>query len=143
MRRASLTRFAATLPLAGAVVVLVAGCGSSASFKNKPRPATPIVVTAAITRSGVTVSPTHFGAGLIQLDIANLTGRSEQLTLRAPGSTQPISQTGPINPQDTAEIRANLAEGSYSVSASDAGLKAATLAVSAARPSSQNQLLQP
>lgn len=143
MRRASLTRFVATLPLAGAVVVALGGCGSTGKFENKPRAAAPIVVTAAITRSGVTVSPAHFGAGLVQLEIANLTGSSQQLTLRAPGSAQPIGQTGPINPQDTAQISADLAEGSYSVSASTGNLKSATLAVSAPRPSSQNQLLQP
>ncbi len=129
--------------LAGFAAVVLAGCGSSGTFANRPRPPAPIIVTAAITHNGVTVSPASFGAGLIQLDIANLTQSSQQLTLRAPGSSQPISQTGPINPQDTAEIRANLAQGTYSVAVSDSKVKSATLAVGAARPSSQNQLLQP
>jgi hypothetical protein len=91
----------------------------------------------------VTVSPNHFGAGIVQLDVANLTGRSQQLTLQSVGSPSFQQQTGPINPQDTAELKANLATGQYSIAVTDPSVKAATLAVGAPRPSSQNQLLQP
>jgi hypothetical protein len=138
-----LTRSAITLLLGGGVLVAIAGCGSGTTFANHPRPPAPIVVSAAITRSGVTVSPNHFGAGIVQLDVANLTGRSQQLTLQSVGSPSFQQQTGPINPQDTAELKANLATGQYSIAVTDPSVKAATLAVGAPRPSSQNQLLQP
>ena len=59
------------------------GCGSSGSYKNAPRPPSPIVITAAIVPHQVSVSPRRFGAGPITLIVTNETSASQQLTLRS------------------------------------------------------------
>jgi hypothetical protein len=142
MRRASLKPTLATLLSGALLVTFASGCGSTKTFRNDPRPAAPIVVTAAITPAGVTVSPSHFGAGLVQFVVANLTSASQQLTVQSTAKSFQ-QQTGPINPQDTAELKADLGQGVYLISTSTPGLKAATLAVGKPRPTSNDQLLQP
>lgn len=142
--RASLPR--ALVALTGCVAVL-AGCGSTSSYRNDPRPPAPIVITGAIVGNRVTLSPARFGAGPIELVIANLTGSSQQVTVETNnlGTDQPgiSQQTAPINPQDTADLKLTLTPGTYSVHTQGDAIKAATLSVGASRPSSQNQLLQP
>jgi hypothetical protein len=132
--------------LGGLLALFVAGCGSGKNYANNPRPPVPIVVAAAISPNGVSVSPSRFGAGLIQLVVTNLTSSSQQLTLESrTGGGKPAfsQQTGPINPQDTASLSANLVTGDYAVRVADRKVKAALVTVGAPRPSSQNQLLQP
>ncbi len=136
----------AALLLAGSAALAVAGCGDDDDYANTPRPAAPIVVTAAITGDGVTVSPAKFGAGPISVIVSNQTETSQQVTLETadtstgPGLTQ---STGPINPRDTATLRADVAEGEYELSVAAGAIKAAKISVGAARPSAQNELLQP
>jgi hypothetical protein len=124
----------------------VAGCGGDEDgYANDPRPPSPVAVTAAITDRGVTVSPERLGAGPVNLTVANLTDQAHELTLETDeigGTGGGIRQTtGPINPGDTAQLRADLASGSYEVSI--AGERPASLRVGARRPSAQDQLLQP
>jgi hypothetical protein len=98
----------------GSLALFVAGCGTGKNYANNPRPPVPIVVAAAISPNGVSVSPSRFGAGLIQLVVTNLTNSSQQLTLEsrdAGGRPAFSQQTGPINPQDTASLSANLVTG--------------------------------
>ena len=132
---------------AGCVAVgAVAGCGASNNdYKNNPRPATPIVVTAAINRNEVALSPKRIGAGPISLIIANETGAAQQVTLESEGlDTKGTKQeTGPINPAETATLKANIKQGTYSVHVDGDAIKAARLHVGAERPSAQNDLLQP
>jgi hypothetical protein len=125
--------------------MLVAGCGSSTDYKNEPRPAAPIVVTASISKKAVSVSPKKFGAGPITLIVTNQTSASQQLTLEIDsGSAGFKGRTGPINPRDTGQLNANLkAPGTYSVHVDGGAIKAARLTVGNARPSAQNDLLQP
>lgn len=130
-----------------ALLVCLAGCGGGKRYANNPRPPAPIVITAAIVGHKVSVSPTNFGAGPIELIVTNQTGTSQQLTLETnelggsnPGLRQ---QTGPINPQDTASLKATVRKGTYSVHVENAGIRPATLQVGAARASAQNELLQP
>lgn len=132
--------------LAAVALLTAAGCGDDEDYPNENRPPAPIVVTAAITKSGVSVSPEKFGAGPISLIVTNQTGTSQQVTLETddtasgPGITQ---STGPINPRDTATLKADVPEGSYRVSVGGDSIEAATLEVGAERPSAQNELLQP
>jgi hypothetical protein len=121
----------------------LAGCGGGAKFADQPRPAAPIVVAAAITPTGVSLSPDHFGAGLVQVIVTNLTPSSQQLVLQSAGSGAFQQQTAPINPKETAQLKARLGAGRYTVSVKNAAVKGARLAVGAERPGSQNQLLLP
>ncbi|MEA2299352.1 MAG: hypothetical protein QOF77_2288 [Solirubrobacteraceae bacterium] len=125
------------------LAVVLSGCGGGSRYANAPSPPTPTLVAAAITASGVSLSPDHFGAGLVQLVVTNLTASSQQLTVRSTEGRTFAQQTAPINPADTAELKAELGAGRYTVSVMDAGVKAARLAVAARRPSSSNGRLLP
>jgi hypothetical protein len=133
-----------------AAAVLVVGCGAQSGYKNNPRPPSPITITAAISGQRVEVSPRRFGAGPITLVVTNQTRRLHDLVLESasqPGSGRtglPEQHTGPINPQGTASLKADLREGSYTVRVrSGKTIRPARLVVGHQRPSAQNQLLQP
>ena len=133
-----------------ATALLVAGCGTQSDYKNNPRPPSPITITAAISGGRVEVSPRHFGAGPITLVVTNQTGRLRDLVLESasqPGSGKtglPAQHTGPINPQGTASLKADLQQGRYTVSVrAGHAIRPARLVVGRKRPSAQNQLLQP
>jgi len=132
---------------AAVAVVAVAGCGSSGSYKNEPRPPAPLVITAAILPDKVSVSPAHFGAGPVSLVVANETDASQQIKIvrSVNGQTQdlPPDQTGPINPHDTASLKADIDPGDYIVKVVATGIKPAKVSVGPKRASAQNQLLQP
>ena len=136
-----------TASAAGAVV-LFAGCGgSTADYANEPRPPEPIVISASINDDRVSVSPRRFGAGPITLIVTNQTQSAQELTLETDeigGSAPGIEQnSGPINPGDTASLKADLAKGTYSVAVDGDGIAAAALRVGKPRESAQNELLQP
>jgi hypothetical protein len=136
-----------TVLFAGATTLAVAGCGSEDSYENRPRPPAPITVTASISDDRVSVSPTRFGAGPVTLVVTNQTERSRDLVLESdePGGSQAgiRQQTGPINPQGTASLKADLREGSYVVRVRSDGIDAAEVTVGSKRESAQNELLQP
>jgi hypothetical protein len=133
--------------VAGLLAVLgVTACGSNTKdYANNPRPASPIVVTAAINGDAVALSPKKIGAGPISLIIANETQAAQQVTLESEGLDKKglKQETAPINPAETATLKADIAEGSYTVHVAGDGIKAARLQVGAKRPSAQNDLLQP
>jgi hypothetical protein len=123
---------------------MLAGCGGSSDYKNEPRPASPIVVTASISKDAVSVSPKKFGAGPITLIVTNQTRASQQLTLEInSGAAGFKGRTGPINPRDTGQLKADLGAGTYSVHVDGSAIRAARLTVGKKRPSAQNDLLQP
>jgi hypothetical protein len=128
--------------------LLVAGCGSSSDYANNPRPPSPITITAAISGKRVEVSPRRFGAGPITLVVTNQTGRSRDLVLETDtggGSGQAgiRQRTGPINPQGTASLKADLRQGHYTIRVRSGTIQPASLVVGRQRASAQNQLLQP
>ncbi|HEX8101174.1 MAG TPA: hypothetical protein VF533_01040 [Solirubrobacteraceae bacterium] len=140
------TRAAACLATA---TVLIAGCGGDDDYANKPRPPAPINVTASITDEKVSVSPRRFGAGPIVLIIANQSGQSQEVSLETdepagatskPGIRQ---KTSPVNPRGTAELKVDVAEGTYKVSVSGGDVRPATMDVGEPRETAQNELLQP
>jgi hypothetical protein len=122
-----------SLVLAGAL----GACGGGAKYANDPSPADSIPIGAAITDAGVNLSPDHLGAGLVKLVVTNLTDSSQQLIVRNGSFRQ---ETAPINPQDTAQLKADLGPGSYTVAVEDGHVPAAKLAVGAPRPAVRNQL---
>lgn len=131
------------LALASVVALAVAGCGNQADFANKPRPASPIVVGAAISDRGVSLTPTRIGAGLIMLVVANQSASSHELSVTPQRGGAPLVSSGPINPQDTATVLLSLAQGTYRVHAASDGGPTANLVVGPPRPSAQNRLLLP
>jgi hypothetical protein len=124
---------------------VIAGCGNEEKFDNKERPPSPIVITAAITPDSVSVSPRHFGAGPITLVVTNQTEKSQRLTLarQVNGQKQADGETGPINPHDTASLKADVDPGDYTVSVEGDAIKPASLSVGQERKSAQNDLLEP
>jgi len=135
---------AQVVPCLAVVAATVAGCGGGSDYKNEPRPAAPIVVTASISKDAVSVSPRKFGAGPVTLIVTNQTSASQQLTLEInSGQAGFKGRTGPINPRDTGQLKADLGEGTYSVHVDGNAIKAARLSVGSKRPSAQNDLLQP
>ena len=137
-------RTAQVVPCIALATALVAGCGSDTSYKNEPRPPSPIVVTASINKNAVAVSPKHFGAGPITLIVTNQTGASQQVTVEINnGQAGFKGRTGPINPRDTGQLKGNLGRGTYSVHVDGGGIRPARLTVGRERPSAQNDLLQP
>lgn len=128
--------------------VAIAGCGSDSDYKNTDRPPAPIVITAFIAKDKVSVSPTKFGAGPIQLKVVNSTDRSQSVTLETadkPGSDAAgVRQVaGPINPNDNATLSADVHEGTYSVHVGGDDIRGATLDVGTTRATSQQDLMLP
>jgi hypothetical protein len=138
-------RTAHVVPCLALASVMVAGCGSSSNYRNQDRPPSPIVITASINKNAVSVSPKRFGAGPITLIVTNQTSASQRVTVEINnGQAGFKGQTGPINPQDTAELKADLnTQGTYSVHTDGGSIRPARLTVGAKRPSAQNDLLQP
>lgn len=142
----------AGLAAAVCAALALAGCGGEDDYANEPRPPAPIVVTATITPDGVAVSPSEFGAGPVNLIVANQTEASQQVTFEAverfaesdePGRAALSQTTGPINPRDTATLKVDLVRGTYALRAGQGTIDAAEITVGASRPSAQNELLQP
>jgi hypothetical protein len=135
---------------AGVAVVLglaIGGCGGDDEFANDERAPAPITLSASITASNITVSPSRLGAGAIELITSNLTSKSQQVTLRSEKLShggEPLEQrSGPINPGDTASLTADLAQGTYRLSTRSTAIAPATIRVGPPRPSAKDELLQP
>ena len=128
----------------------LSACGSSHNdSQNAERPPTPIVISAAISDQRVSVSPKRFGAGPITLLISNQSNATQQVTLETtdtPGADQPGAtavKTGPINPSETASVKAVVQEGVYALHTAGGDVTPVTLTIGPERPSAQNDLLQP
>ncbi len=127
-----------------AATLVAAGCGASDDYKNEPRPPAPILVTAYISDEGVSVSPAKFGAGPVNLVITNQSAAAQTVTFESDGSDAGFTQqAGPINPRDTATLKADIPEGAAVVKVDGDAIKAAKITVGAERASAQNDLLQP
>ena len=134
--------------LCGLAAALLAGCGSQSDYKNRPRPPSPITITASVNDGRIEVSPKRFGAGPITLVVTNQTDRARDLVLETntsadSGQAGLRQKTGPINPQGTASLKANLRQGHYTVRVRGGEIRPASIVVGHERESAQNQLLQP
>ncbi|MGZ4267710.1 MAG: hypothetical protein ACXVSX_00695 [Solirubrobacteraceae bacterium] len=142
-RTAAFAALGVTVALAGV------GCGGGGSdYKNNPRPASPIIITASVSDKSVSVSPRRFGAGPISVIVTNQTSAAQKVTLETdtgPTSSSPgiKQETAPISPQDTATLKLDVKPGRYSVHVDGGSIRAAILRVGKPRASAQNDLLQP
>jgi len=127
----------------------VSGCGGTSQGATQPRPPAPVNLTVYIDNGRVSVSPATVGAGPVAFIITNQANHAESLAILSAGSAgQPLANTGPINPQATAQVTVEFSTpGRYSLATGgDAGgpsIRAASLLIGKPRPSSDNQLLQP
>ena len=143
------SRRAATAALGITAALGAVGCGGGgSSYKNTPRPAPPIVITASVSDNGVSVSPRRFGAGPISVIVTNQTKAAQKVTLEtdsgATSSSPGLKQeTAPISPQDTATLKLDVKPGRYRMHVAGGSIRPATLRVGRARSSAQNDLLQP
>jgi hypothetical protein len=133
------TRHALFAVLAVSAALTLGACGSS-DFVNDPRPAASIVVAARVAPGQVQVSPDRFGAGPVTFTIVNLSDSPVRFTLSGPKD----AATPPIQPGDPENLKLNLPQGSYEVTAGQhVNAQSTTVEVGPERKSSQNQLLQP
>jgi hypothetical protein len=134
-----------------------ASCGGGSNFANDPRPPVPVNLTVYINNARISLSPRSVGAGPIVFIVTNQADTSESLAVVRKGRTSiadALADTGPINPQATAQVTVNFKPGDYTVSTSTAGgteahratarpLRGASLHIGPPRPSASDQLLQP
>jgi hypothetical protein len=129
------------------VACVLAGCGGSGEdYANKPRPASPINVTAAISTEKISLSPKSFGAGPAVFIISNQSGSEQVVTLQTEelGGSQPglKASSDPIAPRGTGTLKVDVREGTYELSVRK-GLPPVTLEVGGERKSAQDTLLTP
>jgi len=138
--------------LASAAFALT-GCGDDSDYDNELRPPSPINITAAIGESAISVSPASLGAGPVVIMVSNQSDASQVATLEVndlksnPGKKKTAGlrqSTGPINPQDTAQIKVVVeADTTYTLKTDDDGIEPGQLKVGDERTSSQNDVLTP
>lgn len=141
-----------TIAMLAGTALAASACGSTARGTTTPRPPAPVNLTVFIDNSRVSVSPMTVGAGPVAFIITNQASQTESLAILRAGASagQALANTGPINPQGTAQVTVNFSSpGSYSVATGggDAGsgssIRAALIHIGAKRGNSNNQLLQP
>jgi hypothetical protein len=137
------------LTLALVVLLALVGCGEDdpVEYGNKPRPPSPINVTAAIDPDRVRVSPRTFGSGPVVIIISNQSGAPQTVTFETDeigGESGGIRRsTQEIAARSTGQLKVDPPEGGYRLSASSDDIRPAELEVGARRRSAQNELLQP
>jgi hypothetical protein len=143
-----------TIGLLAVGAVALAGCGSSKQFANLPRPPTPVDLTVYINDARVSVSPSSVGAGPVNFIVTNQSAKTQTLSIQNSTSGKALADTGPINPQGTAEVTVDFDPGDYSVATGPTGKTDAALAqpttihpaalhIGRERPNADNVLLQP
>jgi hypothetical protein len=140
-----------TIGMLTASVLAVSACGASSKGATTPRPPAPVDLTVYIDNSRVSVSPAAVGAGPVAFIITNQASQAESLAVLPSGSAagQALANTGPINPQATAQITVNFTSpGTYSLSTdggdgSNTSIRAASVHIGKPRANGNGQLLQP
>ena len=136
-RRARRAAFAA---LGGLAALPLAACGGEEDYKNDPRAAASIQVAARVDAKQVVVSPNRFGAGLVNLTVANFSDSPITFTLSGPKE----ATTDEIPPDAPGDLKVELPEGSYEASAGEgSSAQPETVLVGPERPSSRDELLEP
>lgn len=125
------------MPLAVLAALGIAACGAD-DFKNDPRPAAPIQLSALIAGDGVRVAPAEAGAGVATITISNQTPDPARLVIEGPTDRS----SNEIVPHGTGALKVTLKEGDYTVSDGEGG-RESKLTVGPDRNSSQNDLLLP
>jgi hypothetical protein len=121
------------------VLVVLGGCGRD-DFKNDPKPAVPLDATIEVSDKKIDISPTAFGAGLVNFIVANNSGKEAALKIDGP-----VDETSsPIPSNGNGVLKVNMEKGHYklSIEGSD-GITPAEIQVGAEREPSNNDLLLP
>lgn len=127
-----------------APALALGGCSLGAtSYANRDRPPAPVMLSGAIHASRVQLTRDSVGAGPIQIIVANLTDRSRELTFQTAGRGPGIRTTASVGPNGTVQMQVSPRPGRYELSVRGRAVEPATLRVGAARPSAQNDLMQP
>ncbi len=140
-----------TIGMLAVSALAVSACGASSQGATTPRAPAPVNLTVYIDNSRVSVAPTIVGAGEITFIITNQASQAESLAVMRAGTAagQPLANTGPINPQATAQVTVSFpSPGAYSLSTGGDGgggstIRAASFTVGKARANSNDALLQP
>jgi hypothetical protein len=145
-----------TIGILAAGTLAFTGCGNSTTFANKPRPPVPVDLTVYVNNVRVSVSPSSVGAGPVIFIVTNQSTQAQRLTIVPAGAsaTQPLADTGPINPQATTQVTVDFQPGDYTVTTGGSGGTDATIAtatpiqpaalhIGQPRPNSNSVLLQP
>jgi hypothetical protein len=131
-------RLAALGALSMLVAIALGACGAQ-SFKNDPRPAAQIEVSAKVDSHHVLLSPNTFGAGIVNFTVANLSGAP--ISFKVSGPTE--GTTTEIQPGAPDYLKMDLKEGTYQATVGKSKIRPATIKVGPKRSSSQNKLLLP
>lgn len=127
--------------------LVLAGCAGEDSYQNARRPPAPINVTVAVDEGTIRVTPPSFGAGPVVLVVANESGTAQQLTFETDeigGPTGGIRRsTRRIADGATATLQVDPRPGRYRLGTGSDAVRAATVEVTASRPSAQDALLLP
>ena len=108
-------RIRRTVLIAGVgVAILLGACGQQDDDRRPPQPPVVVRITGVITAEQVTLSPSRIGGGPIVLMLSNRDGDSHTVLLEGVRTRERV---GPINPQDTATLTAELTRGIYAVRA--------------------------
>jgi hypothetical protein len=138
-RRASRRgRLLVAAAIASLIAASAAACGED-DFKNNPRPPAQIEVSANVTKQRVQISPSKFGAGLVNFTVANLSEAPIRFSVTGPKRASTVE----IQPGAPDYLKMNLTEGTYEATASRPRIRSATIRVGPERQSSQNELLLP
>jgi hypothetical protein len=141
-----------TIGMLAASALAVTACGSTSSGATTPRPPAPVNLTVYIDNSSVSVSPSSVGAGPVTFIITNQASQAESLRVVGSGASdgKPLADTGPINPQATAQVTVDFTSpGTYSLSTSNGDaatastVRPASIQVGPPRSNSDDQVLQP
>jgi hypothetical protein len=143
-----------TIGILATATVGLAGCGSGSTFKNEARPPTPVDLTVYINNARVSVSPSSVGAGPVIFIVTNQSSKSQTISIQRATTTKPVADTGPINPQATAEVQVDFKPGDYTVTTGTPGktdaaraaptaIHGAALHIGPSRPNADSVLLQP
>ena len=101
-----------SIVICAGVALVVSACGSAGSKSaSLPAPPGPIVLSALVTGTRVSVSPAHIGAGPVLLTVTNQGHRAAAVTLSRAGHS--LARTAPINPQGATQIKVDLNRGVY------------------------------
>lgn len=104
-----------TVLLAGVGIATVLGaCGQRDAARDPPPPPVVVRIDGVVTTQQVTVSPSRIDPGPVVLVVSNRDEDSHTVIVEGKRTRE---QVGPINPQDTATITAELGPGVYAVRA--------------------------
>ena len=127
---------------------LVAGCGAAArlDFEGHSRPASPVDVSVYLAPGGERpqIDPVRVAPGLVQFAVANQSGRSQAVSIRAPDG-RVVARAVVIPAGGNGQLRASLAKGVYQVAlgAQPSSSSETSLTATGSRRTGNDELSQP